>query len=164
MRLPRPVAEHRRMTTHEAPSRITGTLSTRMRRGGTVLAAVAAALAIWAVAAPGLGVDLAVRQGATMTTVNAASVLMASLVAGLAAWGLTALLSRVTVRSRGIWLITAAISLLLSLAGPLAGGATVAATTALVLMHLVVGAILMFGLAPRIDRGTPYENAIDGSR
>jgi hypothetical protein len=138
------VADHGPMTTQPA---LTARL--RLRRGLTVVAASTAALLGWAIAGPGLDLELAVRQGAGVTTIDAGSVLAASLLAGLAAWGLTALAERLTTQARPAWLATAGIVLALSLAGPLLGGLTVAATVALVLMHLVVGAILMVGLVPR---------------
>jgi Family of unknown function (DUF6069) len=122
------------------------TTSSSLRRGAAVLAASGSAFAIWAVAAPGLGLDLA---GPSNTVVGPASVLTASLVAGLLAWGLVALLERFTPRARFAWRALAGIALVLSLAGPLLGGFGAAATVALVLMHVVVGGILLVWLAPR---------------
>ena len=102
------------------------------------------ALAIWAVAAPVLDIDLA----GTSTVVGPASVLAASLVAGLVAWALAALLSRLASRPRVVWRACAGIALALSLSGPLFGGFDAAATIVLVVMHLVVGGILLVWLAP----------------
>ena len=124
-------------------------MTTTLHRGLTVVTASAAALAIWVIAVPGLGLDLAVRQGAARTVVNPASVLAASLVAGLIAWGLVAGLERLTPRARIAWRTSAVVALVLSLSGPLFGGVSAAATAVLVLMHLVVGGILLAWLAPR---------------
>ena len=56
-------------------------------RGGlaVVAAAMATALVAWAVIRL-LGVDLTLKEGAAMSQVGAVDVLLASLVAGLAAW------------------------------------------------------------------------------
>lgn len=128
------------------------TTATALRRGLTVAAATAAASIIWAVADPGLGLDLAVRQGDGRVTITAASVLAASLIPGLLAWALTAILERATANARPVWLATALISLAVSLAGPLLGGLGVPATLTLVLMHVTVGAILIVGLVPDRSR------------
>ena len=117
------------------------------RRGLAVVGSTLSALAIWAVAVPGLGLDLA---GASNTVVGPVSVLAASLVAGLVAWALAALLARIAPRARVVWRACAGTALLLSLSGPLLGGFGAAATVVLVLMHLVVGGILLVCLAPRV--------------
>jgi hypothetical protein len=114
------------------------------RRGLAVVGATLSALVIWAVAAPVLDIDLA----GTSTVVGPASVLAASLVAGLVAWALAALLSRLTPRPHVVWRACAGIALVLSLSGPLFGGFDAAATFVLVVMHLVVGGILLVWLAP----------------
>ncbi|MGW1616697.1 DUF6069 family protein [Streptomyces sp. NPDC002285] len=107
-------------------------------------AAVLAALAVWAAAVPLLGVDLLVRPGGgTAQTVGASAVVTAILVASGLGWALLALLEHYTRRARAIWTGVALVAMLLSLLGPLTGGVTTAATTALMLMHLAVGAILI---------------------
>jgi hypothetical protein len=72
-------------------------------------------------------------------------VIVQSLVAGLAGWGLLVLLERFTAHGRRIWTIIAAVILVVSLAGP-AGGTTTGSVITLILLHLVVGAILIVGL------------------
>ncbi|GAA2272631.1 hypothetical protein GCM10009853_028020 [Glycomyces scopariae] len=118
------------------------------RRLLVVLAAAAAALLVWALAVPLAGVDLTVPQGDTALTVGPGLVAAAALAAGLAAWGLLAILERATARGRRIWTITAATVLALSLLGPL-GAAGTAAVLVLLAMHAVVGGVLIAGLARR---------------
>ncbi len=107
-----------------------------------------AALGTWALAVPLGGVDLAVRQGGATQHVGPGSVAVASVVAGLAGWGLLALLERFTRRPRRIWTIVAVVTLLLSLVlGPL-GGIGTAAMATLAALHVVVAASLLIGLGP----------------
>ncbi|WP_424533326.1 DUF6069 family protein [Sphaerisporangium viridialbum] len=133
---------------HATPGR---TGRTAARRPLTVAGATVAALAVWALADPVAGIDLAVRAGGAVQSVGPASVAMASLVAGLAAWALLASLERLTSRPGLIWTIIAFAVLVLSLLGPL-GAVGTASTLALAGMHLVVAAVLIPGLG-RSARG-----------
>ncbi|MEU4225168.1 DUF6069 family protein [Nonomuraea sp. NPDC026600] len=109
-----------------------------------VLGAIAAALAVWAVAHLLGGVALVSTSG----EVTAGSVIVAALVAGLAGWGLLAVLERVTAHSRTVWTWIAAVFLVVSLAGPLTMGTTGAAKATLAALHVVTAAVLI-GLLPR---------------
>ena len=118
---------------------------TTVRRSGVavVAAAMAVALAIWALARL-LDVELTVGKGADTSQVGAADVLVAALVAGLAAWGVQALLAR-----RGAarwWPLVGSTALAVSVAGPswLADGL---AAVVLIAMHLAVGVVLIAGFA-----------------
>ncbi|MFF4621710.1 DUF6069 family protein [Nonomuraea jabiensis] len=113
----------------------------------TVIGAPAAALAVWALAVPLAGAVLTVRTGGGTQTVGPVSVIVASLVAGLAGWALLAVLERRAARPGRVWTITALVVLVLSLSGPLASAVGLAATLVLMLLHLVVGAVLVAGLA-----------------
>ncbi|MBB5781902.1 DUF6069 family protein [Nonomuraea jabiensis] len=115
----------------------------------TVIAAPAAALAVWALAVPLAGAALTVRTGGATQTVGPVSVIVASLVVGLAGWALLAVLERRVARPGRVWTITALVVLVLSLFGPLGSAAGLAATLVLMLLHLVVGAVLVAGLARR---------------
>lgn len=64
------------------------------RRLITVIGAPAAALAVWALAVPLAGVTLKVREGGGTGAVGLASIVLASLLAGLVGWGLLAVLER----------------------------------------------------------------------
>ncbi len=125
--------------------------ATRRPRALAVAATVAVTLAGWAVAGPLAGVRLAVRSGDTTRIVGPAAVAVVSLVVALAAWGLLAVLERMTRRARGLWTGIALAVLVLSLAGPL-GGASTAATVSLVCLHLAAGAVLIPLLARTAGR------------
>jgi hypothetical protein len=108
--------------------------------GGAVIAAVA----VWVVAVPLLGVHLLIRFGSgAAETVGVDYVIGATLIASLAAWGLLAVLERRTSRARVIWTVVAAVVLLVSLSLPLTAGTTSASKTALALMHIAAAAVLI---------------------
>jgi hypothetical protein len=73
-------------------------------------------------------------------------------IAGLAAWGLLAVLERTVRRPERTYRTIASIVLLLSLAGPL-GGAGAGDRMALLGLHLTVGVALIVGLPGRGIRG-----------
>ena len=119
--------------------------------------AVAAAIA-WAVEVPLLGTRLTVRFGAMAPqTVVAGQVVGAALVAGLLGWLLLAALDRRAARARAtrisaVWTAAALLVLAVSLALPLAVATTTAAAVGLVVLHLVVGAVVIPGLASTTRR------------
>lgn len=115
---------------------------TRAARALGVTGAVLAAVAVWTVADPVLGIELLVEMDAEPQPVGVEAVVASSLVAGLAGWGLVALLERVTARARRVWTVTALVGLMLSLLGPPAA-VTTAATVALAAMHLAVAVVLI---------------------
>ncbi|MDA1362399.1 DUF6069 family protein [Glycomyces luteolus] len=123
-------------------------MNKRTRRLLTVIAAAAAALLLWAAAAPLAGVDLTVDQAGTPLTVGPVLIALASLTVGFAAWGLLALLEKLTARAGLIWSIIAAAVLACSLTGPLAA-ATTAAMLVLMGMHVATGGVLIAGLVRR---------------
>ncbi len=108
------------------------------RRAFAVTAAALAALVVWSVAVPLLGVHLTVRTtpGSSMQTVGAGSVVAVSLLVSLLGWGLLAALERRTQRAGTVWTATAGVVLLLSLAGPLTAAVTTASKISLVVLHL----------------------------
>jgi hypothetical protein len=117
-------------------------------RALTVAAGVVAATAVWIVADPLAGVALDVKSGSKTQHVALPVAIFVSLLAGLAAWGVTTLLSR---RSSGnprtTWLIAGSIVLLVSLTGPLGSGIGTATKVSLVCEHLAVAAVLIPGMA-----------------
>jgi multisubunit Na+/H+ antiporter MnhC subunit len=127
----------------------TGTAARRAGRAITVVAAAAGALLLWTIDGPWAGHDLAVRQGDAVQPVGPAAVVVTALVAGLAAWGLLALLERTMRRSVRTYRIIASIVLVLSLAGPLGSGVGTSSRLALLAMHITVGAALIIGLPGR---------------
>ncbi len=114
------------------------------RGAGVVALAAIAALVIWAVVQL-LGIDLTVRVGQGTSQVGAVDVLLATLFAGVAAWGVHWLLAR-RARTARWWPFIGSTAIAVSIIGPsyLADGA---AAVALISMHLVVGAILIKGFA-----------------
>jgi hypothetical protein len=69
-------------------------MTMRGRSAGVVAAATVVAVAIWALARV-LGVELTVGKGPDAGQVGVADVVVAALLAGLAAWGVSTLLVRV---------------------------------------------------------------------
>lgn len=115
----------------------------------TVLAAMSAASVLYAVAGPLLGIDLAVRAGAGVQRVEALAVPVASVLIGLAGWGLLTLLGKVTTKAATTWRVIAGVVLAVSLLGPL-GATSPAAGVTLAAMHLVVGGLLLWGLPRQV--------------
>lgn len=125
---------------------------TTTRRAAVVGSGVGAALAAWAVVAPALGVPLDARSAGAVQHVGAGAVIVASLAAGLLAWGAVVVIVRLSPdRARTLWTVLGAVVLLLSLAGP-AGGLTTAAVVGLGVLHLVVGVVLVLGLRSTLPR------------
>ena len=116
------------------------------------LLAAAAALLTWG-AGTAAGIDaVVVGANGQELPVGPVAVVLAALVAGFAGWGVRALLRRLggdghEGRSPGerTWTATCAVVLVVSLLGPL-GAATTSATLLLVTLHLVVGAVVTWGL------------------
>jgi Family of unknown function (DUF6069) len=113
------------------------------RTTGVIAVAAAAALAVWAVARL-LGVDVEVELGGEIRQVGPADILLATFVAGLAAWVVHSLLAR-SPRTARWWPFVGSTAIAISMLGPsyLSDGA---AAVALIAMHLAVGAILVKGL------------------
>lgn len=118
----------------------------RRNRMVAVAAATAVNLLVWVVAVPLAGVDLLVRSGTGGQRVGPLAVAAVTLLAGVAAWGLLALLERITRRAALVWTVTAGAVLVVSLAGPLGSGTGTTARLILSGMHLVAGAVLIPGL------------------
>jgi hypothetical protein len=132
-------------TTGHAPA-VTAVECVRRRRRTRALAIVAAAGAtftVWTIAHPVARADLVVETGSGPTTVKPAAVVVMTVVAGLAAWGLLALVERFTRRAAAVWSWVACAVLLISLLGPIGSAVGAGATAALVAMHLVTGAVLI---------------------
>ena len=121
----------------------------KARRALGVGVAAALGLAVWTIADPVLGTDLAVRTGGSGTAplaVGPVAVVVTAILAGLAGWGLLALLERLAPRVAGkAWRVTAAVVLLISLLGPL-GGVDAATKLTLLALHLTVGLTLLVTL------------------
>nr|WP_296066655.1 DUF6069 family protein [uncultured Actinoplanes sp.] len=123
--------------------------ATSARNALTITAAIAGALALWTVTDPIAGIDLAVRQG----PVGPGAVIVTSLLAGLAAWALLAVMRRTLTNPQRAWTITATVVLAISLLGPLGSASNAASALVLTGMHLLVGAVLIIGLRRSALRG-----------
>jgi hypothetical protein len=117
--------------------------------GGAVIAAVA----VWVIAVPLLGLHLVVRFGdGAPETVGVDFVVGASLIASLVGWGLLAMLERRTSRARTIWTAVAIAVLLVSLSLPLTAGTTASTKAVLAMMHVAAAAVLIPGLRGDLRR------------
>jgi uncharacterized membrane protein len=115
-----------------------------------VAGATLAAVAVWTIEVPLLGIRLQTQFGnAAPQGVGIASVVLSSLAASLAGWGLLAILERRFARARTIWTGIAIAVLLLSLSVPITAGTTTTSKVALAMMHLAVAAVLI----PTLRRG-----------
>jgi hypothetical protein len=128
------------------------TISRRKARLVAIAGAALAGLVVFGVARLALG---SLRQPAFGTAkpqdLNAAIVVVASLIGGLIGAAFLTLLERLTHRPRRLWALLAPLALLLSLAAPLSGhGVSGGNRLALVLMHLAVGGVLI----PLLDRSS----------
>jgi hypothetical protein len=112
---------------------------------------MATALVAWAVIRL-LGIDLTVEAGSGTAQVGAVDVLLASLVAGLVAWGVFALLAHW--RRPRWWPSVGSIGLALSILGPsyLADGISAAS---LICLHVLVAVVLITGFARFMPRPLP---------
>ena len=109
-----------------------------------VAGATLAAVAVWAIEEPLLGLRLETQYGsAAPQSVGIASVVLSSLAASLAGWGLLAILERRFARARTIWTVIAIVVLLASLSVPLSAGTTNTSKVALAMMHLAVAGVLI---------------------
>lgn len=116
-----------------------------MLRAGTILVAVVIDLAIWIGAVPVGDVQLIYATAQSTAVVGPASVIAAVIVAGLIAWGLLALLDRVTRHAPAIWTTIAVVFLTVSLATPLMMAQSRQAMTTLVGMHVAAGVVIITG-------------------
>ena len=115
-----------------------------------VAGATLAAVAVWTIEVPRLGLRLVTQCGnAAPQGVGIGAVVFSSLVGSLAGWGLLAILERRFARARAIWTGIAIAVLLASFSLPLSAGTTATTKVALAMMHLAVGEVLI----PTLRRG-----------
>jgi Family of unknown function (DUF6069) len=148
-------------TTHQPPATQT---ARRLRRVAAVLTAVTAAVVLWAIAVHAAGVDLrspGFGHSQEPAALNPGTVAVVSGLAGLAAWGLLALLERSTQRPRQIWTAAALIALVASLGAPLSGhGVSDASRGILACLHVLVAVtlIVLLGRTAAAGRGVPTQS------
>lgn len=117
----------------------------RIRRLGAVLVAAVANGVVWLVA-DAAGVDFVVEPpGQGEIRVDLVVAIVATFLTGMVAWGLLALLERVTGRGYAIWFVVAVLVFLLFLIPPVSSDATSGTTAALLTMHTVEAVVLVVG-------------------
>ena len=129
-----------------------GSASAHVRRNRIlgVAGATLAAVAVWAIEVPLLGIRLQTQFGNTAPqSVGIGLVVLSALAGSLAGWGLLALLEARFARARTIWTGIAIAVLLASFSAPISAGTTTTTKVALAMMHLAVAAVLI----PTLRRG-----------
>jgi hypothetical protein len=115
-----------------------------------VAGAVLAAVAVWAVAVPVLGISLLIHFGNTAPQgVGLPAVVGGSLVGSLLGLGLLVVLEKLSANARTIWTSVAAVALTASLGLPLVAATTQATMLALALMHVAAAGVLIPALRHR---------------
>jgi hypothetical protein len=122
-------------------------MTTTTSRLVTIAGATTSVLVYWTANDVFGDTDLAIRQGSTTQAIGPVAVAATALIAGLAGWGLLALLERKSKRPARTWTIISLTVLALSLAGPLGSGADLTSKLTLTGMHLLVGLIVIPSLA-----------------
>ncbi len=128
------------------PGAVTASPRPATRRSLAVAGAVGSAVVLWLAGFGLLGLDPEVGSAGQVQEVNLASTVAVPLLAGLAAWGLLALLERRGAKGVRAWRIIGTVFLAVSLLGPLGLGTGAGTLVVLLLMHLSVGAVLLLGL------------------
>ena len=114
---------------------------------------VLAAVAVWIVEVPLIGVSLSIRFGSGQAqTIGIGMVIGISLAASLLGWLLLAVLDRRTPRARAAWTGAALAVLAVSLALPLVAATTTAAAVGLIVMHLAVAAVVIPLMSRTVSR------------
>ena len=81
--------------------------------------------------------------GSDDRTIGFGQVIVMTGVTGLIAWGLLAVLERITSRAKTIWTVIAVIVVVLSILGPIDGGVDTASKVVLALMHVGAAATIV---------------------
>ena len=118
----------------------------RLGRSAIIALAIVLPLLVWVIAVALAGLDLVAGSGAAAQTVAPPSIVFVVLVAGLAAWGVLALLERFAKHGGRIFAGIGWTVLALSLFGPVLMGAVGTVIVVLLVMHVLTGATLMTGL------------------
>ena len=108
-----------------------------------IAAAIVANLIVLTVARVASGEFPMATVGDDDQTIGVAQVIAVTLLVGLAAGGVLALLERTTSRARAIWTVIGVIVLVLSLFGPLGSGVNTSSKVALTCMHLAAAATII---------------------
>ncbi|GAA2879269.1 hypothetical protein Acy02nite_77670 [Actinoplanes cyaneus] len=116
--------------------------------------AALAAILVYVIADPVLGLDLTVPEApgsSARVSLEIGPVVITAVLAVLAGWGLLALLERITAKGLTIWTVIALVVLAVSL--PYMPGFTVTERITLAVMHVLLAAILILGMRRTATRG-----------
>jgi len=131
------------------------------RRSLVAAAAVAAALLVWTIAVPVLGLTVTVPDSpgsSDRSELELGPVLITAALAALAGWALLALLERFTPRARALWTVIAVAVAVLTL--PYLPGFTVTERVVIATMHLALAGVLIPGLRLTGPRPVPQHREI----
>jgi hypothetical protein len=138
------------MITSDAPAREAQQRGPKQGRTRALCVAggALAAVAVWIIEVPLLGIQLSIRfGGGHVQTIGTGQIIGVSLAASLLGWLLLAILEKRSSHARLAWTSTAVVAAAASLALPLAAAITTAAITGLIVMHLAVAAAVIPALS-----------------
>lgn len=81
--------------------------------------------------------------GGDEQTIGFPQVILVTVLVGLVAWGLLALLERTTAHARMVWTMIAVVVVVLSLLGPIGSGANTSSTVVLACLHIGAAATII---------------------
>jgi hypothetical protein len=144
-------------TQAEEIAKLRGHDAHRIRRGASVVTAVAAATVTWLVLTNLANITLRVPgygSGPSTSALSLGQVMITTLVAGLLGWGVLATLERFSRNAHRLWLrlapLAAVASLLLPLTAPALTGTE---RLSLVVFHVVVASVLILSLGTTLAIG-----------
>ena len=130
--------EKRRRTSFDATQ-----LTVWQTRALAIVAAIVVNVVVLVAARLANGEYPVATVGSDDQTIGFAQVAIVTGLVGLVAWGLLALLERMTAQAKTIWTVIAGIVLVLSLLGPIGSGVGTASQVALALMHIGAAATIV---------------------
>lgn len=111
------------------------------------LGGAVAALLVWVVAVPLAGADLRAAVAGTEQAIVVGAVIASALIQGAIGWAVLALLERFLARARTVWLVLAALVLVLTGVNAVVAAENTETAVWLNVMHLAVAAVLVPVLA-----------------
>lgn len=132
-------------------------------RALVVAAAALAAIVVWVLADPLMGINVTVPEtpgSRVFTDLQFLPVVATAVIASLAGWAFLAVLERIGRRPREIWTVTAVAVFILTL--PYAPGFTVAERVVLALVHLALAVVLIVGMRRTMTTDTAGRGVTGG--
>ena len=128
----------------QIPGRIDAALSSPWKvRAMAIVDAIILNVVILAIARLATGDWPVATIGDDEQTIGLVSVIVVTALVGLVAWGLLALLERMTSNAQAVWTAIAVVVFLLSLLGPLGSGVGTSSKVVLALMHVGAAATVI---------------------